>query len=65
VDSVFGLDIPINVEGVPSRVLNPADAWENRSGYDSAAVRLADMFKKNFDQLGPEVPFEIKQAGPR
>jgi len=65
VDSVFGLDIPVNVEGVPSRVLNPADAWENRSDYDSAAVRLADMFKKNFDQLSPEVPFEIKQAGPR
>ncbi|MBH16494.1 MAG: phosphoenolpyruvate carboxykinase (ATP) [Gemmatimonadetes bacterium] len=65
IDPVFGLHIPANVEGVPSGVLNPADAWQDSAAYDTAALHLADMFKDNFDQLGPEIPIEIKQAGPR
>lgn len=64
-DSVFGLLIPVSVEGVPSEVLNPADAWRTPSDYESAAIKLAGMFKDNFDQLGPEIPLEIRQAGPR
>jgi len=53
------------VAGVPSEVLNPPNAWKHPSDYYNAASDLAQMFKDNFDRLGPEIPSKIKQAGPK
>ena len=64
-DPVFGLSMPVTVAGVPSEVLNPADAWKHPSDYHNAASDLAQMFKDNFDRLGPDIPSKIKQAGPK
>ncbi|RKJ08032.1 phosphoenolpyruvate carboxykinase (ATP), partial [Butyricicoccus sp. 1XD8-22] len=36
-DSVFGLHIPTTIEGVPSEVLNPRDAWTDKEAYDQKA----------------------------
>ena len=57
--------MPVTVAGVPSEVLNPPDAWKHASDYHNAASDLAQMFKDNFDRLGPEIPSKIKQAGPK
>lgn len=63
-DEVFGLHIPTAVEGVPSEVLNPRDAWADKAAYDQKAAQLADLFKDNFKKFA-NVPENITtQGGP-
>src|SRR5690606_12316558 len=61
-DPVFGLHIPTNIEGVPSEVLNPRDAWSDKEAYDQKAKYLADLFKENFKKFG-NVSDEIAKNG--
>lgn len=39
-DAVFGLHIPTTVEGVPTKVLNPRDAWADKAAYDKKQQNL-------------------------
>jgi phosphoenolpyruvate carboxykinase (ATP) len=64
-DPVFGIDVPTSVPGVPSEVLRPRDAWADHEAYDSAAEKLAGMFKTNFEKFADQVSDEVKAAGPR
>ncbi|BDH62681.1 phosphoenolpyruvate carboxykinase [ATP] [Lysinibacillus sp. PLM2] len=61
-DSVFGLHIPTAIEGVPSEVLNPRDAWADKEAYDQKAAYLAGLFKENFKKFG-DVSNEIAKKG--
>ena len=64
-DAVFGLHIPTNVEGVPSEVLNPREAWADKNAYDAKAAELAELFKTNFEKFS-NVSTEIsKKGGPQ
>ena len=47
-DPVFGLDVPRACPGVPARVLLPRAAWGDPAAYDTAAARLARLFRDNF-----------------
>lgn len=51
-DAVFGLSIPTQVEGVPSEVLVPRNAWEDKVAYDQKASELAQAFRENFKKFG-------------
>jgi phosphoenolpyruvate carboxykinase (ATP) len=62
-DPVFGLHVPKAVAGVPSEVLNPRSTWTNPADYDAQAKKLAEMFRKNFEQFGSESE-AIRHAGP-
>ncbi len=62
-DPVFGLQIPTQIEGVPSEVLQPRNTWENGEEYDKAAHQLAEAFRNNFVKF-TDVPSEIINAGP-
>jgi phosphoenolpyruvate carboxykinase (ATP) len=64
-DAVFGLDVPRAVEGVPREMLEPRSTWADKTAYDRAAARLADMFVENFQQFAEEAGPEITAAGPR
>lgn len=64
-EPVFGLEIPTHVEGVPDKVLNPKDTWDNKSDYDAKARELANMFKENFKKFADQASDEILQAGPK
>lgn len=49
---VFGLRMPVSCPGIPSEILNPRNTWEDKEAYDTQAVKLRDMFRKNFAEKG-------------
>ncbi|TSI03040.1 phosphoenolpyruvate carboxykinase (ATP) [Lysinibacillus sp. BW-2-10] len=63
-DAVFGLNIPTAIEGVPSEVLNPRDAWADKAAYDTKAAYLADLFKENFKKFSNVSEEILKNGGP-
>ena len=64
-DPVFGLLVPVSIEGVPAEVLNPRETWEDKEAYDRQAAHLAQLFKENFAQYAEHVSEEVRNAGPR
>ncbi|HEX3534960.1 MAG TPA: phosphoenolpyruvate carboxykinase (ATP) [Gemmatimonadaceae bacterium] len=63
-DPIFGLAVPVEIKGVPSKVLNPRSTWPDPSAYDAQARKLAAMFRENFETFG-SVESAIKNAGPK
>ncbi|WP_050616136.1 phosphoenolpyruvate carboxykinase (ATP) [Bacillus testis] len=61
-DSIFGLDIPLHVPGVPDEVLQPHKTWSDHSAYLKKAKELAGKFRDNFLKFD-HVSFEIKEIG--
>lgn len=64
VNGVFGLEMPTAIEGVPSEVLNPRNAWENPEEYDIKAKELANMFRENFNKFTDVSEAIIQKGGP-
>lgn len=64
-DPVFGFEVPLECEGVPSEVLDPASSWDDKKAYDDAYRQLASRFVENFRRMSDETPAEIAQGGPR
>jgi phosphoenolpyruvate carboxykinase (ATP) len=64
-DPVFGLSVPTSVPGVPSEVLKPRGTWADGAAYDTAAAKLAAMFKENFTKFSDQVSAEVRAAGPK
>ena len=63
-DSVFGFDTVTECPGVPSGILLPQDTWPDRTAYDRAARKLAELFRTNFKTYETTVSAEVKAAGP-
>jgi phosphoenolpyruvate carboxykinase (ATP) len=63
-DPVFGFNVPQEVPGVDSSVLNPRETWADPSAYDRQAKKLAEMFQKNFEQFQADTSPEVAAAGP-
>ena len=63
-DAVFGLHIPTAIEGVPSEILNPRDAWADRASYDKKAAELAELFNNNFKKFANVSEEIVKKGGP-
>ncbi|KAK3004068.1 hypothetical protein RJ639_018599 [Escallonia herrerae] len=68
---VFGLEIPTEVEGVPSEILDPVNVWSNKKTYKETLLKLARLFKNNFGgfvnhKIGKDdkLTEEILAAGP-
>ncbi|KAF7140500.1 hypothetical protein RHSIM_Rhsim06G0068700 [Rhododendron simsii] len=68
---VFGLEIPTEVEGVPSEILNPVNTWSDKAAYKDTLLKLGGLFKKNFEvfasyKIGTDnkLTEEILAAGP-
>ena len=55
--------IPLDVEGVDKRYLNPRKNWPNQAQYDSQALALAKLFIENNVKFSPSQ--DILDAGPR
>lgn len=64
-DEIFNLEIPKSCPSVPSEILNPEDTWEDKEAYKVQAKKLAGMFVENFNKKYPNMPEDIKNAGPK
>jgi phosphoenolpyruvate carboxykinase (ATP) len=53
-DPVFGVLVPQSCPGVPGEVLTPRGTWPDPAAYDAQASRLAELFRKNFQQFEGE-----------
>jgi phosphoenolpyruvate carboxykinase (ATP) len=49
-DDVFQLAMPTTCPGVPNEILQPRNTWSDKSAYDAAARKLADLFKDHHRQ---------------
>ena len=50
-DPHFGFAVPLDVDGLPSKLLDPRANWSDASAYDIAAASLARMFEGNMQRL--------------
>jgi phosphoenolpyruvate carboxykinase (ATP) len=63
-DPVFGLEVPVSVPEVPQGVLSPRGTWADPNAYDTQAMKLAAMFRENFQQYQGQVPEAVARSGP-
>ena len=64
-DELFGLHVPLGVEGVPEELLHPRDRWADTAEYDDMARRLAERFVANFDTKFAGSAPQLAQYGPQ
>jgi phosphoenolpyruvate carboxykinase (ATP) len=62
-DPIFGFEVPSEVPGVESRLLDPRSTWRDPAAYDEKARFLAARFQENFTKFGADE--NIIRAGPR
>jgi phosphoenolpyruvate carboxykinase (ATP) len=48
---VFNLRVPKSIDGVDSKILNPAQVWESAEKWNQAATELAHKFINNFTKF--------------
>jgi len=63
-DPVFRFEVPLECEGVPAQILDPAAAWPNREAYAQKYAALAARFVQNYQLIGDECPAEVRAGGP-
>jgi len=61
----FNLAIPCAIDGVPSEILNPAQAWPDRAAFEREVRKLAHMFQKAFALYENSVEEKVRLAGPQ
>jgi phosphoenolpyruvate carboxykinase (ATP) len=62
-DELFGFEVPVQVPGVDSKLLDPRSTWRDPAEYDEKAKELAQMFSKNFEKFDADA--NLVDAGPR
>jgi phosphoenolpyruvate carboxykinase (ATP) len=63
-DPNFGFEVPIEVDGVDTLILDPRATWADGDSYDQAALSLADRFRRNFTQFVAHVDESVRAAAP-
>jgi phosphoenolpyruvate carboxykinase (ATP) len=65
VDPVFGFEVPLECEGVPSNILDPSSSWPSKEVYTQKYKQLAARFIENFKKFEEGCPPEVIKAGPK
>jgi len=61
--SVFGLQMPMSIAGVPDEILNPRNLWADKAAYDAQAAKLAGLFRENDAKF--DLSDAIRSGGPK
>jgi phosphoenolpyruvate carboxykinase (ATP) len=64
-DPTFGFEVPTEVPGVDTTLLDPRATWGDPDEYDRKARELAGMFAENFAKRFADVDESIRSAGPK
>ncbi len=51
IDPIFGLEVPTQVDSVPSELLDPRQTWQDKNTYDQQARQLAEEWQKNLNAI--------------
>jgi len=63
-DPIFGFEVPIEVSGIDSALLDPRATWRYPEEYDRKARYLAEKFRENFARFA-DPDSDVAKAGPR
>ena len=63
-DPNFGFEVPVEVPGVDTRLLDPRGAWADAGEYDKTAQELVKKFIDNFEQFVEHVDESVRKAAP-
>lgn len=61
-DENFGFDVPVEVPGVDTTLLDPRSTWNDPAAYNAQAAKLVQMFADNFEQYVPYIDEDVKAA---
>ena len=61
-DPHFGFEVPIAVDGLDDKLLNPRETWADKDAYDAQAGKLVTMFSDNFEKYVPFIDDDVKAA---
>lgn len=64
-DPIFGFQVPLSCQDVPTEILEPRNTWHEKEAYDKKAAHLSDLFHQNFQQFQDGCAAEIRAAGPK
>jgi len=64
-DPLFGFEVPLACEGVPSEILDPANTWGSRAEYFKKYDALAARFIENFKLMMDGCPKHVVESGPK
>ncbi len=59
-DPSFGFEVPIEVPGVASILLDPRRTWDDGAAYDAQAAKLVGMFANNFEQYLAHIDEDVR-----
>lgn len=65
VDERFGFEVVTECSGVPSDILEPRNAWVDKTAFTTQANELAQMFIDNFATYAEQADETIKSAAPK
>ncbi|GAA5901362.1 phosphoenolpyruvate carboxykinase PCK1 [Sporobolomyces salmoneus] len=60
----FKLQIPKELEGVPSEMLDPAQAWADKEAYQRTVAKVAGLFNDAFARYASDTTPDVVAAGP-
>ena len=63
-DPNFGFQVPVAVEGIDTKILDPRSTWADKDAYDALASRLVGMFAENFAKFEDYVDGSVRDAAP-
>lgn len=63
-DPNFGFEVPVEVPGVETKLLDPRGAWTDPAAYDETAQGLVRQFVDNFAEFADHVDEGVRQAAP-
>ena len=61
-DPNFGFEVPVEVPGVDSALLDPRATWADKAAFVAQVKKLVGMFSENFAQYVPYIDADVKAA---